>query len=224
MRSLQTTLTRIFIVLESVSHGLSENWYGISRKARKFKRFFPPKSGGLQKKKKVFTEFETDFSAEIANSNIFSTQIQVVSLKKKKKKVFTEFETDFSAEIANSNVFSAQIQVVFKKKKVFTEFETDCSAQIGNPNVWGGAIFLWGDYFQLFTKNWPQNHQKGAILHTSQANGGGGGSSPPAPLATLLATTVINSGIFILYIYLFTVLLFNFRSNIHFYKINLISA
>ena len=32
---------------------------------RKFKRFFRPKSGGLQKKKKVFTEIETDFSAEI---------------------------------------------------------------------------------------------------------------------------------------------------------------
>ena len=29
-----------------------------------------------------------------------------------------------------------------------------------------------GGYFQFFTKNRPQNHQKGAILHTSQANGG----------------------------------------------------
>ena len=47
VRKVQTTLPRIFIVLESVSHGLSE----ISRKGRKFKRFFRPKSGGLQKKK-----------------------------------------------------------------------------------------------------------------------------------------------------------------------------
>ena len=32
---------------------------------RKFKRFFRPKSGGLQKKKKkVFTEIESDFSPE----------------------------------------------------------------------------------------------------------------------------------------------------------------
>ena len=51
VRSLQTTLIRIFIDLESVSHGLSGNWYGISRKARKFNCFFRPKSGGLQKKK-----------------------------------------------------------------------------------------------------------------------------------------------------------------------------
>ena len=52
VRKVQTSLTRIFIVLESVSHGLSENWDEISRKARKFKGFFRPKTGGLQKKKK----------------------------------------------------------------------------------------------------------------------------------------------------------------------------
>ena len=39
--------------------------------------------------------------------------------------------------------------------------------------------FLWGDCFQIFTKNRPQKHQKRAILHTSQANEGG--SIPPAP-------------------------------------------
>ena len=72
-----------FIVLESVSHGLSENWDENSRKG-----FFRPKSGGLRKqknKKKVFTEIETDFSAEIGNSNVFSARIQVVSKKKKEK-------------------------------------------------------------------------------------------------------------------------------------------
>ena len=114
LRSVQTTLTRIFIVLESVSHGLSKNWDEISRKARKFKGFFRSKTGGLQKK---------------------------------------------------------------KKKKVFTGFETDFSAEIGNSNVWGGCFPMGGGYFQFFTRNRPQNHQKGVILHTSQANGGG--SSPP---------------------------------------------
>ena len=34
----------------------------------------------------VFTKIETDFSAEIGNSNVFFAQIQVVSTKKKKKK------------------------------------------------------------------------------------------------------------------------------------------
>ena len=77
----------------------------------------------------VFTKIESDFSAEIGNSNVFFAQIQVVS---KKKKVFTKIESDFSAEIGNSNVFFAQIQVVSKKKKkkkkkVFTKIETDFS-------------------------------------------------------------------------------------------------
>ena len=45
-----------------------------------------------------------------------------------------------------------------------------------------GGLFSYGEgYIQFFTKNRPQNHQKGAILHTSQANGG-----LEPPLATLL--------------------------------------
>ena len=82
---MQTTLTRIFIVLESVLHGLSENSDEISWKAQKFEGFFRPNLGGLQKKK-VFAEIETGFSAKIRNSKIFSAQNQVVSKKKKKKK------------------------------------------------------------------------------------------------------------------------------------------
>ena len=47
----------------------------------------------------VFTKIESDFSAEIGNSNAFFAQIQVVSKKKKKKKkVFTKIETDFSPD------------------------------------------------------------------------------------------------------------------------------
>ena len=49
-----------------------------------------------------------------------------------------------------------------------------------------GVVFQWGGYFQFFTKNRPQNHQNGAILHTSQANGGCSSPPPPPPLATLL--------------------------------------
>ena len=49
----------------------------------------------------VFTKIETDFLAEIGNSNVFFAQNQVVSKKKKKKKkkkkVFTKIKTDFSA-------------------------------------------------------------------------------------------------------------------------------
>ena len=46
----------------------------------------------------VFTKIETDFLAEIGNSNVFFAQNQVVSKKKKKKKkVLTKIETDFLA-------------------------------------------------------------------------------------------------------------------------------
>ena len=98
VRKVQTTLIRIFIVLESVSHGLSENWDENSRKAQKFEGFFRPKSGGLRKKKKkkkVFTEIETDFSAEIGNSNVFSARIQVVSKKKKEKGLHRNWDLFF---------------------------------------------------------------------------------------------------------------------------------
>ena len=50
VRSVQTTLTRIFIDLESISDGLSETWGEMSRKARKFEGFFRPKLGDLQNK------------------------------------------------------------------------------------------------------------------------------------------------------------------------------
>ena len=79
----------------------------------------------------VFTKIESDFSAEIGNSNVFFAQIQVVSKKKKKKKVFTKIESDFSAEIGNSNVFFAHIQVV-------TKIETDFSPDSLRLGRWGG--------------------------------------------------------------------------------------
>ena len=102
--------------------------------------------------------------------------------------------TQFVRKLRRNFLESSEIQRFFPpkirwspKKKVFTEIETEFSAQIGNPNVWRGAVFLWGGYFQFFTKNRPQNHQKRAILHTSQANGGA--RAPPPPLATLLGLT-----------------------------------
>ena len=116
---MQTTLTRIFIVLESKSHSLSEKWDEISRKARKF----------------------------------------------------TENETHFLAKIGYSNAFSDRI--------------TTSTSQLRHPISFGGGCF------QFFTKNWPQKHQKRAILHTSQANGGGSSPPPPPPLATLLIAMVV---------------------------------
>ena len=69
----------------------------------------------------VFTKIESDFSAEVGNSNVFFAQIEVVF--KKKKKVFTKIVSDFWAEIGNSNVFFAQIQVV--STKIESDFSPD---------------------------------------------------------------------------------------------------
>ena len=49
----------------------------MSRKDRKFKGFFRPNLGDLQKKKKkkkVFAKIQSDFSAEIQNANVFSAK------------------------------------------------------------------------------------------------------------------------------------------------------
>ena len=95
-----------------------------------------------KKKKKVFAKIQSDFSAEIQVSNIFSAQNQVISKRKKKKKGLRQ----------NSRRFFFQ--------------------NFASSNVSGGALFAWGGYFQFFTENRPQKHKKHAILHTSQANGG----------------------------------------------------
>ena len=145
---MQTTLTRIFIGLESVPHGLSENWDEISRKARKFKRFSAQKQV-ISKKKKVFAEIETDFSAKVRNSNVFSAQKQVSSKEKKKRS-------------------SPKLRLIFRSPKFKRFFipHHDIYFTTSAPN------FLWGGSFQFFTKNRPQKHQKRASLDTSQANGG----------------------------------------------------
>ena len=117
-----------------------------------------------KKKKKVFTEIESDFSAKIGNSNVFSAQKQVVSKKKRS---------------------STKLRLIFGPKSgIQTLFHTKSRHLPHNF----GTQFPLGGCFQFFTKNRPQKLQKRAILHTSQTNGGLE-PPPPAPLATLLNTT-----------------------------------
>ena len=135
VRKVQRNLTRIFIILESVSHGLSEIWDGISQKALKFKRFLRSKTGGLQKKKKVFTEIESDFSAKVGSSNNFSAQKQVVSKTKQKKKGLHRNWVWFLGQN--------------RKFKHFFTTNHDIYITTSAPN------FLWGGLFSIF-------HQKSA--------------------------------------------------------------
>ena len=75
VRGVQTTLTRFFINLESVSDGLSETWGEMSRKARKFKGFFSPKLGDLKKKKRSSPKFRVIFRPKSEIQRFFSAQI-----------------------------------------------------------------------------------------------------------------------------------------------------
>ena len=87
VRSVKTTLTRIFIDLESVSDGLSETWGEMSRKARKFKAFFRPKLGDLQKKKKkgLRQNSEWFFGRNPKFKGFFRPKLGDLKKKKKKK-------------------------------------------------------------------------------------------------------------------------------------------
>ena len=143
-----------------------------------------------KKKKKVFAKIQSDFSAEIQNSNVFSAQNQVISKKKKKKKkkVFAKIQSDFSAEIQNSNVFSAQNQVISKKKKKKKEKKKRSLPKFkaiflpkfrkfkrfrGGSFRMGGAIFNFSQKIGLkSTKN-----MRFCILHKPM----GGARAPPAP-------------------------------------------
>ena len=118
----------------------------------------------VSKKKKVFTKIETDFSAKIGNSNVFSAQYQVVSKKKRSL---------------------PKLRLIFRpKSEIHTLFQ---AASRHVHHNFGTYFFMGGGCFQFFTKNRPQKHLKRAILHTSQANGGRGLEPPRPPLATLLS-------------------------------------
>ena len=63
----------------------------------------------------VFTKIESDFSAEIGNSNVFFAQIQVVS--KKKKRSSPKFRVIFRPESEIQTFFSPKFRWSPKKKK-----------------------------------------------------------------------------------------------------------
>ena len=62
-----------------------------------------------KKKKKVIAKIQSDFSAEIQNSNVFfrpkSSDLQKKKKKKKKKKVFAKIQGDFSSKISQVQTF-----------------------------------------------------------------------------------------------------------------------
>ena len=169
VKKLQTTLTRIFVVLESESHGLSENWEGNFGQYRKFKRFSAQKQVIFKKKKKKGLNWDGFFGLNRKFKRFFSAKTGDL------KKVFTETETDFSTKIGNSNAISGRI--------------TTSTSQLRHPISFGGGCF------HFFIKNRPQKHQKRAILHTLQANGEARAPpAPPPPPGYATAISCLGSG------------------------------
>ena len=112
-------------------------------------------------KKKVYTEFETDFSAQIGNSSVFS------------------------AQIGNSSVFSAQNQVVSKKTNLRLIFRPKSEIQTFE----GGCFPMGGGLFSIFHKKSASKPPKRCDFAFFTANGGG--LEPPLPpLATLLGISM----------------------------------
>ena len=177
VRKLQTTLTRIFIVLESESHGLSENWDGISRKTRKFKRFFSPNQVISPPKKKGLHRNWDGFFGQNRKFRRFFSPNQVISPPQKKRS-------------------SPKLSRIFQPK---SENQTLFQAESWHLLHNFGTQFPLGGCLHFFTKNRLQKHQKRAILHTLQANEGfdpppppgyatAGGPGPMPPLNTPLST------------------------------------
>ena len=108
----------------------------IFRPKSEIQTFFSPKIRWSPKnKKKVFTKIESDFSAEIGNSNVFFARIQVVS-KKKKKKVFTKIESDFSAGFVTFRLVGGDAS---RNGAELFEIEADFSAKIVTLRLVGGG-------------------------------------------------------------------------------------
>ena len=127
VRSVQTTLTRILIDLESVSDGLSEIWDEMSRK---FKGFFRPKLGDLQKKKKKkkkkrsSPKFRVIFRPKSKIQTFFLPKIRCSPKKKKKKKSnksdrvkLPKFRVIFRPKSKVQTFFLPKIRCSPKKKK-----------------------------------------------------------------------------------------------------------
>ena len=182
-RSVQTTLTRIFIDLESVSDGLSENWDEMFRKARKFKGCFRPNLGDLQKKKRSSPKFRVILRPKSEIQRFFPPKIRWSpknKINKKKKGLRQNSEWFFGRNPKFKGFFRPNLgDLQKKKKKVFTIIETDISSNFANSDVWGGAVFEWGELFSIFYIKSASTAQKtfDFAYFTSQW----GGSSPPAP-------------------------------------------
>ena len=100
-------MTRIFITLESESHGLSENRDGISRKLGNSNVFSAPQT-------KVFTEIVTNFPAKIGNSNSFSGRITTCTSQLRHPTSFGGAVFNFSPKIGLKSTKNVRFCILHK--------------------------------------------------------------------------------------------------------------
>ena len=164
----------------------------MSRKDRKFNRFFHQKLGDLQKKKKkkVFGKIQSDFSAEIQNSNVFSAQNHGIS-KKKKKRSSAKFRVIFRPKSKIQTFFPPKIMgsPKKKKKKGLRQISRRFFFQnFASSNVSGGALFAWGGAIFNFSQKIGLKSTKNMRFCILNKPMGGARAPPAPPLATLLQT------------------------------------
>ena len=123
--------------------GLHWNWEWFFGRNPKFKDFFRPKSGVLQRKKKgLHWNYEWFFGRNPKFKGFFRPKSGV--LQRKKKGLHWNYEWFFGRNPKFKGFFRPIVGGLQKKKKVFTEIETDFSSNFTNSDVWGGAVFVWG--------------------------------------------------------------------------------
>ena len=135
-----TGAREIYPSLDQINKVRSKKSKGFSGRNRKFKLFFRPKSGDLQKKrkKKVFTEIAKNFSAEIGNLSGFSGQKQVFSEKKKNK----EKKGLHPKQVTKSGV-SPQKTLIWTS--ICTPEAPSLLISSGHsPRLGGVTVFVWG--------------------------------------------------------------------------------
>ena len=145
---MQTTLTRIFIVLETVSHGLSENSDEISRKV---KGFFSAQSevfSKKKKKKKVFTKIETNFLAEIGNSKVFFPPKMRWSPKKK------DLHRPLVATLLSLNITTIVVSYFFN----FLTIRDSCFSP--SPSFFPSPLRLYCLFVCLFARSQKKKEKK----------------------------------------------------------------
>ena len=130
---MQTTLTRILIVLESVSHGSSENSDEISRK---FEGFFRPKSGGLQKKKKKRSSPKLILIFRPKFKGFFRPKSGGLQKKKKKKRSSPKLGLIFRPN-SEIQTFQGGLFSIFHKKSASKALKTCDFAYF--TSQWGGS-------------------------------------------------------------------------------------